>query len=61
MTNFERIKEKDISELARFMAYTTTCDLCPNCNCINYKGAVEELPISDCIDNFKMWLESEEL
>lgn len=59
MTNFERIKEKDISELARFMAYTTTCDICPNCNC---KGtSIESPPISICVRNFKKWLESDEI
>lgn len=52
MTNFERIKEKDINELARFMAYTTTCDICPNCNC---KGtSIESPPISMCVRSFKL-------
>lgn len=59
MTNFERIKEKDISELARFIAYTTTCDICPNCNC---KGtSIESPPISICVRSFKKWLESDEI
>ena len=59
MTNFERIKEKDVSELARFLAYTTTCDICPNCNC---RGVSVERPtIQMCIGSFKKWLESEEL
>ena len=59
MNNFERIKEKNINELARFMAYTTTCDRCPNCNC---KGtSIESPPISICIRSFKKWLGSKEI
>ena len=59
MNNFERIKEKNINELARFMAYTTTCDICPNCIC---KGTcIESPPISICIRSFKKWLGSKEV
>lgn len=59
MTNFERIKEKDINELARFMAYTTTCDICPNYNC--KCTSIKSPPISMCVRSFKNWLESEEI
>lgn len=61
MTNFERIKEKDISELARFMAYTTTCDTCFNYKCKYFNMIESPLDIDMCICSCKKWLESDEI
>ena len=47
MTNFEKIKNMSVEELANFICGLTYCDYCPIC----YRGG--------CEHSWERWLESE--
>lgn len=52
MTNYEKIKQMSVEEMAECLGTKTACDFCVTLDeddCVNNK----------CIDNIKDWLESE--
>lgn len=58
MTNFERIKNMSVKEIAEQLSYIIDCDDCP----IEKAGGCSHLTIcnyKNCENHFKKWLESE--
>lgn len=49
MTNYEKIKEMSIDELAEYIESITTCSYCP----------IEECACNYCYGSIKEWLENE--
>lgn len=55
MTNYERIKNMSVEEMADAIINTTdTCELCVRSNCVSCVNAE-----GGCTDYIKQWLESE--
>ena len=55
-TNYERIKNMSIEEMAEFLASVWSCDCCP---AQKHCPSISTITGTQCIDSFTKWLESE--
>lgn len=58
-TNYERIKNMSIDEMAAYHARNISCDRCEARPMCKAKHTDKDFMKLNCVDRFKLWLESE--
>lgn len=58
-TNYERIKNMSIDEMAAYHARNISCDRCEAITMCRAKHTDKDFMQLNCVDRFKLWLESE--